>query len=57
MGDVQTDSSALVKVRAATYTPQIPLGGPGGTRVPSMPRDTPGRGEGGWSEAGKRRRF
>lgn len=28
MGEVQTDSPAFVKVRAATYTPQIPLGGP-----------------------------
>lgn len=26
VGEVQTDSPALVKVRAATYTPQIPLG-------------------------------
>lgn len=44
MGEVQTDSPPLVKVRAATYTSQIPAG-PDGTWVPSVPRDACGKGE------------
>ena len=42
MGEVQTDSPALVKVRAAPLKSQP---GPDGTRVPGVPRDACGEGE------------
>lgn len=43
-GEVQTDSPALVKVRALSKTPLKSQSGPDGTRVPCVPRDACGKG-------------